>query len=257
MTLLTLDQSFFALLATVLIAGTARGLSGFGTGMIVAPVAAALYDPVTAVVMLVIMDSLPILPLTIPVLKIVRWREVLPVAAGLALFVPVGIYILKNSDPTLLRWVICVAILVCAAVLWRGWLYRGARSAPVSFSVGALAGTLSGIASIPGPPVLFYWLSSTLPAAVIRANLLALFLLGEFMSIGNLWAAGLLEKERVLMGLTAAPVYLAGLMAGWGLFSLASEQAYRRITFLLIVAAAVLALPAGGSIVRTMVGLAE
>ena len=43
------------MLAVVTVAGVARGMSGFGTGMIVAPIAAALYSPRWALVILVVM----------------------------------------------------------------------------------------------------------------------------------------------------------------------------------------------------------
>ena len=66
------DAALAALLATVLLAGIARGLSGFGTGMIVAPVAGALYGPQVAIVIIVIMDSLPVLPVTLPALRQAR-----------------------------------------------------------------------------------------------------------------------------------------------------------------------------------------
>lgn len=103
MTLPEFDAALFALLATVLVAGVARGLSGFGTGMIVAPVAGALYGPQGALVIIVIIDSLPTVPITLPVLRIARWREVLPVFAGLLLFFPAGIMILTRGDPFMLR----------------------------------------------------------------------------------------------------------------------------------------------------------
>ncbi|MCT7377276.1 sulfite exporter TauE/SafE family protein [Chelativorans salis] len=253
MILPVLDQNLALLLAAVAVAGVARGLSGFGTGMIVTPIAAALYDPITAVVLIVIIDSLPMLPVTIPVLKIARWREVLPILAGLGVFVPVGIYILKHGDPALLRWFICLTILVCVLALWRGWRYRGPRSLPISFSVGGLAGVLSGIASLPGPPVIVYWLATALPAAIVRANLLALFFLSEFLSIGNLWAAGLFEMPRLMLGLTATPFYLTGLLLGWGLYGRSSEQVYRRFTFALVVAAALIAMPTSEYVVRAAI----
>ena len=86
-------------------------------------------------------------------------------------------------------------------------------------------------------------MASGLPAALVRANLLTLFLLGEFVSIGNIWAAGLFESGIVAIGLAATPVYLAGLLAGARGFGLASERTYRAITYGLIVLAALLALP--------------
>ncbi len=212
--------------------------------MIVAPVAGALYGPKVALIVIVIMDLLSIVPVTLPALKIARWKEVLPVSLGLAILLPAGIYALKYGDPLILRWCISLAILVCAAALWAGWRYAGPRNAPVSFLVGGVAGILSGIASIPGPPVIIYWLASELPAAVMRANLLTLFLIGECLSVVNLWLAGLFEAEAVLLGVVAAPLYFIGLAIGARLYGLASEATYRRVTFLLIVAAAVLALPA-------------
>jgi uncharacterized membrane protein YfcA len=228
---------------TVFVAGVARGLSGFGTGMIVAPVAAALYGPKVALVALVIMDSLPTIPVTIPVLKIARWKEVLPVALGIAALLPLGVYILTVGDEVALRWTISIAILTCAALLWSGWRYRGPRTAPLSFAVGGAAGVLSGIASIPGPPIIFYWMAAELPAAIMRANLLTVFVLGESLSLVNLWIAGLLVGPAVALGIAQAVPYFAGLLIGQSLHKLASDELYRQITFVLIVLAAVLALP--------------
>jgi len=249
-----LDVSLAALLAIVAIAGVARGLSGFGTGMIVAPVAGALYGPQAALAIIVIIDSLPTIPVTIPAMKIARWREVLPVLGGIAVFLPLGVLLLKSGDPVVLRWIISIAILGCAAVLWRGWRYHGSRNAGVSFGVGSVAGVLSGIASIPGPPVIFYWLSSDMPAAIVRANLLTLFLLGEVLSIGNLWFAGLFTRDVVMLGLISAPVYFAGLLLGSRLHRGTSETAYRRITFGLVVLSALLALPLTTSVLAMLAG---
>jgi uncharacterized membrane protein YfcA len=61
----TLDLSLAVLLAVVFVAGIARGMSGFGSGMIVGPVAGAIYGPPAALAILVILDSLPAIPITI------------------------------------------------------------------------------------------------------------------------------------------------------------------------------------------------
>lgn len=237
------DAALAVLLVTVLVAGLAKGLSGFGTGMIVAPVAGALYGPKAALVVVVLIDSLPSVPITVPVLPLVRWREVLPVTTGLLLFFPAGIYILTHGDTATLRWTISIAVLACAATLMSGYRYRGPRNAAVSLGVGGVAGVLSGIASIPGPPVIAYWMASGLPVAIVRANLLTLFLLGEVISLGNIWVAGLLQSEVVAIALVAAPVYFAGLLAGARGFDRSGERTYRIVTYALIVLAAVLALP--------------
>lgn len=249
------DAALVLLLAVIGVAGIARGLSGFGTGMIVAPVAGALYGPAVALAVIVIIDSLPTIPVTLPALKILVWREVLPVFAGLFVTVPLGVWLLTTGDPDLLRWLICLSILACVVALATGWRYTGPRNAGVSFAAGGVAGVMSGVASIPGPPVIVYWMASGLPAAIVRANLLGLFFLGEFVSIGNLWHAGLFTSQALGLGVTAAPVYFAGLIAGWAMFGLASERLYRRFTFVLIVMAAVLALPALDGVFAALAGL--
>lgn len=237
------DPSLSILLAVITIAGIARGLTGFGTGMIVAPVAGALYGPKAALVIIVIIDSLPSLPVTLPAFRIARWSEVLPVTLGVLLLFPAGIYILSTGDPLVLRWIISIMVLGCVAILWNGWSYAGPRNAGVSLGVGSVAGILSGIAAIPGPPVIAYWMASGLPAALVRANLLVLFFLTEFVSVANLWFAGLFERTIVLTGLIATPFYFFGLVAGARCFGLAGERSYRIATFGLIILAAVLTLP--------------
>jgi len=237
------DVSFAIVVVTVMVAGVARGMSGFGSGMIIAPVAAALYGPQVAVPMLALLDSFPTIPVTIPALRLARWREVLPVTAGLLVFLPVGVYLLAHGNETALRWTICLAILICAGVLWSGWRYRGPRSLPISFGVGGMSGILSGVASVPGPPVIFYWMASDLPALLVRANLLSLFLISDLLSIANYWVARLFSGEVIGLALAATPPYFVALLIGSRLAGLASEATYRRVTFVLIVISAVLAIP--------------
>jgi uncharacterized membrane protein YfcA len=239
----TFDAAFFALAITVFVAGVARGLAGFGTGMIVAPVAGALYDPLTAVVLIVVIDLLPALPVTIPALKIAKWREVLPILAGMALTVPAGVWLVANAPEFSLRLGIAAVILFCAAALWRGWRYQGERTVPKSLGVGAVAGVLSGVAQIPGPPVLIYWLASPLPAAIVRANLLTLFFLSTFLMIGNLYAGGLFTQGALMLGLVTSPFYFAGILTGWAFYGRTSDARYRQITLGLVVMSALLSLP--------------
>jgi uncharacterized membrane protein YfcA len=128
-------------------------------------------------------------------------------------------------------------------VLATGYRYRGPRNIATSLGVGGVAGVLSGIASIPGPPVIAYWIASDYPALIVRANLLSLFLISNFVSATNIWAAGLFQRDVVITGLFCMPPYFIGLLIGWRFFGLASERTYRLVTFGLILLSAFLALP--------------
>lgn len=251
MSLPELDSSLITLAIAVFAAGLARGFAGFGNGMIMAPAAAALYGPKAALVIILVLDSLPVIPVTIPAFRQASWRQLLPILAGACLLLPVGIWVLKSGEPVILRWIISAIIFACVAVLWAGWRYRGPRSIPIATSIGAVSGFLNGLAAIPGPPVIVYWVASAASAATVRANLLVFLFLSEFISGANIWAAGLLTAKAVMTGVAVAPVYFLAIGAGWNLFGKASEQTYRTITFVLIVVSATLALPILDGVLRS------
>jgi hypothetical protein len=238
------DAAFFVLMIAIGIAGIVRGFSGFGTGMIVGPVGAMTFSPQIAIVILLVIDTLPMVPLIISALKKISLRELLPVAAGYGLIMPLGIWFLKTGDTETLRWFMSAVIVTAVAVLWSGWYYRGPRNVPVRLAVGGVSGFLGGAAGIGGPPVILYWMALRTGAGFVRANLIIYFALTQLFSGTGLFLAGLTTKQSVTMGILYAPVYLVGLLVGARLFGFSSEAAYRRIALAIVMAAAILTLPA-------------
>ncbi|QKV20756.1 sulfite exporter TauE/SafE family protein [Oricola thermophila] len=225
------------------VAGIVRGFSGFGTGMIIGPVGAMTFGPQAAIVILLVIDSLPMLPLILSALKKVSLRELLPVAAGYGLILPLGIWFLKTGDTVTLRWFMSLVILVAAAILWSGWVYRGPRNLAVRIGVGGISGFLGGAAGVSGPPVILYWMALSTGAGLVRANLLVYFALAQVLSGTGLVVAGIVNRESLMLGLVCAPLYLVALLVGARLFGLASESTYKRVALLIVIAAAIMTLP--------------
>lgn len=238
------QPAFLVLLVIIFAAGIVRGFSGFGTGMIVGPVCAALFSPAAALITIFIMDLGPANILVFHAWKKVIWREVIPLCFGYALLLPAGLLFLKYGDPLLLRWAICLVVLSLVLLLWAGFQYKGPRTRNVSIAIGSVSGFLSGFAAIPGPPVILYWMTARTGHGIVRANLIMFFAVGELLSGAGLWLAGIFTWSYVAMGLLGCIPYLAGLFIGTVLFGHASEQTYRRIAFLLVFAAAILSMPA-------------
>lgn len=226
-----------------LVAGIARGFSGFGAALIFIPLASAILGPRLAAPILLLVDAILTLPLVPPAWRIAQRREVLKLAAGALLGAPLGGWLLLHLDGVTLRWAMCGLSAALLILIASGWRYRGAPTAPFSAAVGAASGLFSGVAQMGGPPVVAYWLGGALPAAGVRANIVAFFAISSLISGTVYLVGGLLTREVVVLCALVAPTYGLGLWLGARLFGLASEEAFRRICLALIALAAILGLP--------------
>lgn len=237
------EPAMQVVLAIVFATGIVRGFSGFGSGMIIGPSTAALYSPQLALAMLTILDLFPTLTIVWGARKNVNWRELFPVVVGYMVLAPLGVWVLKTSDVTALRWFISVSILIAVAILWSGWKYKGPRTKPISFSFGGLSGFMGAAAALPGPSVLVYWLASSLSAATVRANMIYFLFLTDFIIILGYIVGDIYTRESIIRGLICVPGYFIGILIGTRFFHLASDATYRRVAFIMILIAAVTSLP--------------
>jgi uncharacterized protein len=227
-----------------------RGFAGFGAAMIYVPAASLMVGPQIAVITLWTMDTIPSLPIVMPALKKADWKSVLPVAAGYAAMVGIGVWFLKHGETELVRWLISGFILATVAVLWSGWRYHGARPLPLSLMVGGISGLFGGAAQLSGPPVLVYWLAGSDPAWLIRANTIVLFFITTLFSGAAFLAGGLFHRPAVICAILCAPVYGIGLVLGQRLFGHASEATFRRAAFIIILSVAIVTLPLFDGVLR-------
>ncbi len=230
-------------LVVVFVTGIVRGFSGFGSGMIIGPITAALFTPQFAIGLISIVDSIPTTKMVWGARKQVVWHQVAPIVAGYVALMPLGIWVLKSSDPIALRWFISVSICIAVVLLWSGWKYHGPRSRPVSFGIGATGGFMGASAAIPGPPILIYWMSGRDPAATIRANMIYYLFLSDVFVIIGYFVSDIFTQQSVSLGILASPGYFVGLIIGTSYFKGASEKTYRTIAFLMILLAVLASLP--------------
>jgi uncharacterized protein len=229
--------------AAALIAGLARGFSGFGGALIFTPLASALVGPRVAAPILFLIDAVAAAPLIPNAWRNAQRGTVATMALGALVGTPLGAFVLLHADPTAIRWGLCVVVLAMLALLVSGWRYRRAPSAPVTIGVGAVAGFLSGFAQVGGPPVVAYWLGGTIPAATVRANIILFFAVTTVMTAVTYTAGGVLTANVFVLSLAVGPLYALGLWLGTHMFSRANEQTFRRACYVLIAAAAVISLP--------------
>lgn len=240
----------FLLFLVGLVAGTARGFSGFGGALIFVPLASALSSPQMAAPILLIIDTLMTLPMLPDAVRRANRREVGMVAIGALVGVPTGTMLLAFAPPIVLRWCITGIVLCLLAFLVSGWRYNGKPKAGLSIGTGMVAGLFGGIAQLSGPPVVAYWLGGAIPAARVRANLVAYFAISTVITTVSYISAGLLTPDVLLVSCVAGPAYGLGVLLGSRLFGLADEQTFRRICLMLIAGAGIVSLPVLDGILR-------
>ncbi|MBW6401205.1 sulfite exporter TauE/SafE family protein [Roseomonas sp. HJA6] len=226
-----------------LVGGLSRGFSGFGAALVFIPLASAAVGPRAAVPVLALLESVSCLAFLPGAWAHAVRREVTVMSCGAVLAVPVGSLILAHSDPVALRWGLTGLVLVAVGVLGSGWRYRGKGSVPLVAAVGAVGGVMSGTAMLGGVAPATWWLGRNAPAVVVRASMNLYFAVLTAVVIASFAWQGLFAWSSVWLALAAGPVYGVSLWGGSALFGLASETAFRRIGYALILAAAVLGMP--------------
>lgn len=228
---------------TALIAGMARGFSGFGGALIFVPLAGAATSPKLASPLLLVIDSVMTLGMLPGGWRRANRRDVFTMLVGALFGVPAGTMALAMLPSVTLRWIICAVVFGLLLFLMSGWRYHGRPKTALTVMTGAIAGVFGGAAQMSGPPVVAYWLGGAIPALTVRANLVLYFALATVISATSYIISGILTPQVLVLALIIGPAYGAGLYGGSQLFGLASEATFRRICFCLIGTAALAGLP--------------
>jgi hypothetical protein len=224
------------------LAGCVRGFSGFGGAMVLVPILAAAYSPRIAVPVLVLTDFVLTLPLAWRARRQCVWREIVPLAGGYALALPLGIAVLVVADPTRLTRVTGLLVLTVAAAMALGLRREMRASRRGAAGVGVASGLLAGSTGVGGPPVVLFWLGGRDPVPQVRANLIVFFTVTGVLSLTLLTASGLANRDTLALTAALMPVYGLGLLTGARGFKGMPERVYRPAALLLIAAAGLTAL---------------
>lgn len=234
------------LIAAAFVAGTVRGFAGFGTAMVYMPVAAQLLDPFWAIITLVVMDSFGPIPNLPSVMRTANRRDLLRLAIGTVVGLPVGLFLLGLLSVDGFRTTVSLIALGMLGLLLSGLRYHGAMGRGVMFATGGLAGVLGGVSGQPGPPVILLYMTSKQPVAVVRASTMAYLYTYDILLMVMLAVQKLLMLTPVILGLILAVPNLLGNVVGARIFQPGHERAYRAVAYVIIAVSALSGLPIWG-----------
>lgn len=235
--------------AIVFVAGVLRGLTGFGFAIVAAPLLAVVLPPGAAV------GACVLLQLGVGLLEAPRaWatargQPLTALVAGTLVATPLGAFILSMTPAAAQRLMIAAAAIVALAAVWRG------RERPIAaivrhpLRVGLASGVLNGLAAMPGPPVVTYFLTAPISEAEARAALSVYFAFAAVIATGSGLMAGVIDASTALPVLSSLPGLIAGTRLGGALFARGHPGLYRQVGM------AALALAAAAAIARALADL--
>lgn len=205
--------SIAGLILTTAGAGVLRGYSGFGGGLLMAPVFTMLVGSTQSVVLISIIHLLTGLQGMRQAVKIVDWPMLAPLAGAAVLSIPIGVILLGRLEPHATKVVVATIVLLFAAAIGNGFRLQS-RSKWIAVPVGLISGILNGFCGIGGPPAVIYLLSDPRPSAKMRAALIVFFAILYPTTCALLGFSGLIEFSSAIIGALLAPVYFLGTEAG-------------------------------------------
>jgi uncharacterized membrane protein YfcA len=226
--------------AVMVIAGLAKGLTGFAMPLVAISGLASLLPPDLAVAVLI----LPTLVTNIfqagrdgtaPAMATARrhWRLLailLVLIAGVAQVVP-------HLPPQVLYLTLGVAVTFAGLSRLGGWKWSipPGRERVAETVTGVIGGIFGGIAGIWGPPIVVYLVALGLPKAEMLRTLGVAFLAGAVvLAAAHLWS-GLLNRETALVSALMVAPGLAGLWAGQRLADRLDEARFEKLLLAVLV----------------------
>ena len=226
-----------------LVAGIVRGFSGFGTALIFLPIAAQFLSPVWAVIAMATMDVFGPIPAARRAWRDCHKLDLRRLLLATFVTVPLGVMILRSTDPEIYRYAISIIALLMLVLLISGYRYQGQVTPKTVYGIGGAAGFMGGVAGLPGPFVILFYMASPHKPSAIRANTF-LYLWGfDIMLLTALAIQGALAPTMLWLGLMLVVPTFLGITMGSAIFNPDKEKVYRNVAYLVIAASAVSGLP--------------
>ena len=233
------------LLATAA-AATMRAFSGFGSGLLLAPIFSLYLSPQNMLAVLTIINLLGTLQMLPSVWRHINWSLVWRMVPAAAAGVPLGWMLLNSIDPSMVRRVVAVIVILLSLLLLAGWTYRGKRGRWQELSAGVCSGTLTAMASIGGPPFILYMLSAPNYSPVtFRSFMTAYFAFAQILVLGVIVFSGAFSVNQLVYVGTLLPVHIIATVLGSFLFMRALKgkaQRIKRICLLILLLVGLLVL---------------
>ncbi|TCS43120.1 sulfite exporter TauE/SafE family protein [Reinekea marinisedimentorum] len=214
-----MNETIWNLLPIVIFAGLLRGYAGFGFAAVAIVGFNFFLPPQQGVPVILALDVLCSAGLWQQAKKQADIPTFKLLALGAILGIPVGLALLIFIPETTLKLLICIAILLFTLALLFDLRVKSTETLKTKLAFGLASGIGTAGASVGGPMILSYMLSSKLSSVVQRATMILFFMVSETLALIAIVASGLISFEIAkLLAILLLPTMLA-VRAGQWLFN--------------------------------------
>jgi uncharacterized membrane protein YfcA len=236
-----LTSTILYVIAVVAFSAFIRSLAGFGFAIALVPIMSLVLPPIEAVAMGVLMQVVVGFYDIFKVTGTADKPSLTRLAIGSVAGTPIGIYALAILSPDAARILIAAAVLISLAVLLG---YKPSNPRPntrLAVGSGVLSGVFSGLAAMPGPPAVAYYLAVGMPPKQTRASLMLFFFFTSLIATPGLALAGAVNHDTLWLMVYSTPAMALGTWAGTAAFTRLDSAQYRTIAIGVMAIAGVLA----------------
>ncbi len=220
-------------LGGVFIASILRGFTGFGFGLAAVPLLSLVLPPAQVVPFVVTLNLfIGASGLRAATLQ-TDWRSIRGLVPGVLIGIPTGLAILTAFSANTVRLAIGLIIAASVLLLWRGARLPPRPSVLLTLAVGMVSGTITGLASMGGPPMVVYLIAVGNSAAAVRATTIVYFMCSGSISALAMIAQGLIDREVLAWTVAGIPAAYGGNWIGTWAFHRAKPH-HHRLTALIV-----------------------
>lgn len=226
---------------SIFLSAILRGLTGFGFAIALVPMLSLFMPPLAAVPFVICLQLFGNLLDLRRVFADGHWPSLGGLMIGAAIGTPVGVLALTLISAPVARIIIAAATVVAVVLIASGRGFRRIPGLGTTIPIGLVAGLFNGVAAMPGPPVVAYFMGVPLTRVQVRASLGLFFSATSLLGAASALALGVLDLGAFLLAVAALPAMYAGVRLGYAFFHIGSDATHRRIALLTLVALAVAA----------------
>lgn len=219
-----------ATLAAVIAAALLRGFTGFGFALAAVPLLGLFMAPAKAVPIAVVLQLLGGLTDVHRAGRACHWPSLRWLIVGAVIGSPLGALVLSVAPAPIARITIATITAGAVVMLSRGFALAAVPSRPATTAVGLAAGLFNGLAAMPGPPAVVYYMSGPFRAAAARASLLVFFLATSISAFASTAAVGLVNGGVLWLAALSFPAMLLGTRIGEYSFRRGTEALHRTVS---------------------------